>query len=341
MIKIDLNKKILDKHLAYFNEKVGEKLNYDESNSKWKSFFANNHKLGSLDEIKLNFPNQYRAFVEFLRFCHKNKQLIAIEKLDELRRLQPKLESGMEKFSDIPLLMKAVEFVFNYDSFSTLNNSVRKMLQTDKRVDEMQWCAYTLVVMLGLRVCPYCNEQYITPTVTKQGCLRGDLDHFISKKKHPYFALSIYNLVPCCKFCNSSLKGEKEFLNDRTATPYEISYNDCFTFKAIETDGKWRISIDDNNQKKDPEMVREILEMFLIEKRYLHHTDVVIDYLQKDRYYNKYKIERMLQKYPDDVYPFLSCYFGYPLDEKAINDNVLNKLKRDLAKGLLHHDFFM
>ena len=53
---------------------------------------------------------------------------------------------------------------------------------------------------LGLIVCPYCNRSFINN--------RGDrasgrqFDHFFSKDETPYFALSLYNLVPCCSICN-------------------------------------------------------------------------------------------------------------------------------------------
>ena len=108
--------------------------------------------------------------------------------------------------------MDAVEYVFDYDSFATSRQSVKSLLKSRNDVLKRNWCAYTFVIMLGLRVCPYCNEQYIAPILTHKGRVRADLDHFFSKKKYPFFALSIYNLIPCCKFCNSSLKGEKIFI---------------------------------------------------------------------------------------------------------------------------------
>lgn len=46
-------------------------------------------------------------------------------------------------------------------------------------------------------------------------------------------------------------------------------------------------------------------------------------------------------KYKNEVYSFLSYCFGYPTDERDINNNVLNKLKRDLAKELFGHVFAM
>ena len=57
-----------------------------------------------------------------------------------------------------------------------------------------------LAKALDVSVCPYCNRNFINT--------RGDshsgrqYDHFFSRDKVPYFALSLYNLVPTCSTCN-------------------------------------------------------------------------------------------------------------------------------------------
>lgn len=338
MYKIELSKKILEKHLAYFNKKVGIKLDIWEGENQWSTFLKKNEEK-TWNEIKLKHKDEFKAFTEFMQNCKEKEKTLAVGRMEELKGFQLKLNSLMKKFNNIEVLKDAVEYAFDYDSFRDLKMSTRKILQSGKSVDEMEWCAYTFVTMLGLRVCPYCNEQYIAPTVTENGCVRGDLDHFLSRKKYPYFALSIYNLIPCCKFCNSSLKGDEDFNFDETATPYEVSYNDCFDFVAVNDKNGWKISLDNSKQQDFYKKAIDILKIFLIEARYRHHTDVIKDYLIKDKYYNEYFIEKLEKNHTIDMSSFLSCYFGYPVKEEEINDNVLNKLKRDLAKGLLNHVF--
>ena len=50
---------------------------------------------------------------------------------------------------------------------------------------------------LNLSVCPYCNRQYIFGTDNNRK-VGAQFDHFYSKSKYPYLALSFYNLIPVC-----------------------------------------------------------------------------------------------------------------------------------------------
>ncbi|MEM5682767.1 hypothetical protein AAHB64_01575 [Bacillus toyonensis] len=83
---------------------------------------------------------------------------------------------------------------------------------------------------LGIKSCPYCNRQYITPMYSENGKVRADLDHFYNKAKYPYFSISIFNLVPSCKFCNSSLKGTEDFEYNTNLSPYEDGFGDRLKF---------------------------------------------------------------------------------------------------------------
>lgn len=62
------------------------------------------------------------------------------------------------------------------------------------------------IVNSGLRVCPYCGMEYIKPTNRS----KKQIDHFLPKRKYPFFALCYYNLIPSCDTCNESPnKGQK------------------------------------------------------------------------------------------------------------------------------------
>ena len=56
---------------------------------------------------------------------------------------------------------------------------------------------------LDIKVCPYCNRNYIL-NFNKKGKANAtaQLDHFFDKKDYPYLSVSIYNLVPSCGTCN-------------------------------------------------------------------------------------------------------------------------------------------
>lgn len=53
---------------------------------------------------------------------------------------------------------------------------------------------------LKLTVCPYCNRNFINNRGDRES--GRQFDHFFSKDEIPYFALSLYNLVPSCSTCN-------------------------------------------------------------------------------------------------------------------------------------------
>lgn len=63
---------------------------------------------------------------------------------------------------------------------------------------------HEFIRLLGAEVCPYCNRLYITTARCSKYAspVRPELDHYRSKSKYPFFALSILNLVPSCSVCN-------------------------------------------------------------------------------------------------------------------------------------------
>lgn len=100
--------------------------------------------------------------------------------------------------------------VFDYSKFS------RKSLAG--------WSAYELCRSAKYNICPYCQQSFAM-TVFRGGerCFRPTLDHFYPKSRFPFLSLSLYNLVPSCYTCNSSLKGSKDFHAKRHMHPYEGS----------------------------------------------------------------------------------------------------------------------
>ena len=67
---------------------------------------------------------------------------------------------------------------------------------------------YNVLKSLDIKVCPYCNRQYIF-NVDNGRKVSAQFDHFYSKSEYPYLALSFYNLIQCCPTCNKA-KGETQ-----------------------------------------------------------------------------------------------------------------------------------
>jgi hypothetical protein len=94
------------------------------------------------------------------------------------------------------LFMAEVEGLFNYKRFTAKGK---------------KWNAYALCRKSKARICPYCNHAYAFTVQGDNGDFRPTLDHFYLKDEYPHLALTLYNLVPSCSSCNSSLKGTLDF----------------------------------------------------------------------------------------------------------------------------------
>lgn len=193
------------------------------------------------------------------------------------------------------------------------------------------WCAYRFVLESQIRVCPYCNRQYITPILTDNGRLRADLDHFYPKSRYPYLSMSIYNLVPSCKFCNSSLKGGKENGLD-AINPYEDSLDSHFTFQY----NPIRNCIDTDVISDDKEIAtKNHLDLFQIEPLYNYHTNQAVEIVNKRTCYPDIYIKELFQEHPaiftseEAVKELIVGYIG---TVEKINDEAFMKLRRDIAK---------
>ncbi len=66
-----------------------------------------------------------------------------------------------------------------------------------------------LVKKLNIKVCPYCNRQYINSITRVNNTYLGDIDHILPKSTYSLFQLSLVNMIPACKACNQLFKGTK------------------------------------------------------------------------------------------------------------------------------------
>ncbi|MQA18169.1 HNH endonuclease [Rugamonas rivuli] len=84
------------------------------------------------------------------------------------------------------------------------------------------WNAYELVEEHKLRICPYCHTSHLNFHVHGSKDMRPPLDHFYPRSRYPYLGTSLYNLIPSCYQCNSSIKGAENPLVKALTHPFEI-----------------------------------------------------------------------------------------------------------------------
>lgn len=113
------------------------------------------------------------------------------------------------------------ESIFDYDDFS------------DKAKEKsMNWGRHSLLTMMGIEVCPYCQRNYITNYNEEDNkeLTTADLDHFYPQAQYPYLALSLYNFIPSCHTCNSTMKNQDKIGIDTHVYPYTDSMEEDIKF---------------------------------------------------------------------------------------------------------------
>lgn len=215
------------------------------------------------------------------------------------------------------------------------------MMENDVSVNLLpEWNPYLLQYSRKVRTCPYCNRQYITPFYSENGKIRADLDHFLPKSKYPYFSMSIYNLIPCCKFCNSSLKGTREFSSviEKTfdISVYEISIDDIAEFWYWPGSEK-KVRFYDRKAGFGAEApaVEIYKDMFKIEELYSYHQNKAEDILEKRIKYSSQRINDLVSTGLVSEKELYQLIWGKVCKKEEILEEPLNKFKRDIMKEFL------
>lgn len=145
------------------------------------------------------------------RLLHKHKRHFAIGKPKRLRAIIATVEILRKSVTDpmYEAFLKECKTLFDYDKFS--------------RKQTKGWNAYGLCAESKYQVCPYCQQSAaLTIYRDEDGkSFRPTLDHFYPKGEYPFLGLSLYNLIPSCYTCNSSLKGMINFYTDQHLHPFE------------------------------------------------------------------------------------------------------------------------
>lgn len=137
--------------------------------------------------------------------------------------------------------------------------------------------------------CPYCNDNKVS--IVKDSAktnhkLYFQLDHFYSKSKNPYFAVSFFNLIPSCSLCNSTEKGDKDFSILTHIHPYHESFNDIYRFEVpLESLSTSKVSEFLINHITKPHDLT--IKDLNIDSRYVHNIDKIEKLIKI--YLNNYK----------------------------------------------------
>lgn len=223
--------------------------------------------------------------------------------------------------------------------------------------------AYDIASKLNINTCPYCNRNYINTVIDKnrKGIVRPTFDHFFPQKHHPFLALSFYNLIPCCYYCNSSLKSATPTSIDTHIHPYYEGYDSDTTFNVVINRCKpaksdpenYSLKLYDNMDPTSPnDRYKKIfggtrllpdpsegnVNLFKLEDIYQSHLDIVGELIVKCDKLNSWyagsllKIFELLGTNKSEFYQY---YFGNYINEKDFNRRPMAKLTKDVVNQRL------
>lgn len=333
MIKIDLGN--MD-----FNETIDLHSKYVENvvSSRVSKLLANGY---TLNKKTYQLKTKYRKFIEelfgktekeicnsLIYYCTSYDLEGILKKFQDVyrhaygRNFSKDIEvSRRAKSVTVKKSVKIIDKILNYDDFNR---------------ESSKWSRHKFICSLGIKVCPYCNRNYITSyEESVDNCkTTADADHYYPKSKYPILQLNVYNMIPSCNVCNSKMKNDYD---KRHLYPYEDD-NNCLSFSVQfnEIEELYNYSKDDIKiniiPKNGDEKAKNSIEVFKLDKVYKIHNDVVFELKNKIKDSMAFKAEEYYKKLLG--YDFLknedwSKYWFDFLEKDPINEPLI-KLKQDV-----------
>lgn len=229
---------------------------------------------------------------------------------------------------------KLIELLFNYEYIFSKN----------------QQNSYWLAKKIGKNTCTYCNRIYIFTVIAsdekdnhedKKYITRPHFDHWFPKSKYPLLSLSLYNLIPSCPICNSSIKGDDEMNLIDHIHPY-IKDNGTYDFKFRATltptpVPDYALEIDCTKGSK----IDNTISFLKLKHLYSHHAGLEVkDLMNFENAYKKGYINNIVDNLfknningltKKEVYRMI---FGVEYDSDKYLDRPLSKLKRDILEQI-------
>ncbi|TCQ93879.1 MULTISPECIES: hypothetical protein [Yersiniaceae] len=218
-------------------------------------------------------------------FVEKTKTLIISNDFRDLALAARYYDFVIKKNSNnkdlIKVFKKNLIEIFDYHNFTTKTKG---------------YDAYDLCSASKARSCPYCNQSYAFTVRSQKKGFRPTLDHFFPQGSYPHLALSLYNLVPACSICNSSLKGQINFYKKPHLHPLFDDESIEFSLETTKSRNEIVALLDVNikefkvkiTHKNDIRTINSI-KTFIIEKRYESFIFEAVNFARCKIYYDELK----------------------------------------------------
>lgn len=198
---------------------------------------------------------------------------------------------------------------------------------------------YEYVKRTGIKVCPYCNQQYIyTVDATTNKYYLGDIDHLLPKAYYTLFSISLWNLMPCCKPCNQLLKNSNTIdLLYPTIGGFDedcilkVDYRNLAAMLGMNQnfDVCWEL-VPFTSQRKEC-LIKNNIDTFKLNAIYANYKDVFQDVLKK-RYLISGIYEKALEKMLGETVISNKLIYGVSLDKNLYKEELLSKAINDIIQ---------
>lgn len=242
--------------------------------------------------------------------------------IKEPKKTRPNIGNG-----DIHKFFQDLNAVFNYDWFNSLE-------PTD------DYSPYSLSKNLKARSCVFCNRTYTVTRVSKSKgkLMRPQLDHWYPKSKFPLLAISFYNLIPCCTYCNSAVKGDNILNPLIHIHPYiQETIPDDFSFGYYHEKSINDYVIYLKKSKTASGKSLRTLKELKIDQMYNAHIMELEDMINLKKAYSKEYIKNMATFFPDNGLSERETFrmlFGIENESKNYHLMPMSKFKTDILREL-------
>lgn len=230
-------------------------------------------------------------------------------------------------------------------SHKTVMEKIEKVFYYSGVISGEKDNSYWLARRVGHNTCTYCNRQYtftIGSDETSEKITRPQFDHWFPKKWFPLLSLNLYNLIPSCSICNSSVKGSEIFSLATHIHPYlQNDYEPNFEFIPVistETERDWSVKLNRVIGSREDNTIKSLK----LEELYDAHGDLEVkdlmnfatgftDNYLRDLYHNILSDFATKGYTKEEVFRIV---FGAEYLSEHTLDRPLSKLKRDVLKYL-------
>ena len=204
-----------------------------------------------------------------------------------------------------------------------------------------------ILLDINVSTCPYCNRQYTT--ALKYNSVRPCLDHYFPKKKYPFLAISLWNLIPCCNTCNLA-KLDQDTYEYPISYPYKDEFGEDIIFTARLEENKDYVkflqglnssfSLPIKNIENDgilPPSVSTQINLLHLQDLYNQHTSYVQNILKSSYIYSPEHIKQLLKEYPElfkEKEDVINLIYMTNIQRDNLINTPLSKLARDIILNL-------